>query len=468
MRLFGLNTTREKAAVAPLSRVDMRGWFGVIREGFAGAFQSHVELDPPQELASYSGLYAPLTLVAGDVAKLRVKLMRNIKSIWEEVTENSPFLKVLRKPNHFQTRIQFVEMWVLCKLMHGNVYVLKERDARGVVVALYILDPSRVTPLVTPSGDVYYRLSADNLAGVGATMTVAARDIIHDRMNCLFHPLVGVAPVYAAAMSATQGRKIQNNSASFFENMSRPGGMLTAPATIDDETARRLKTEFEINFSGSKLGRLFVAGDSLEFKPMAIPADQAQLIEQLDWTVKDIARALLVPEFMVGGSVPSNSNIEAETLRYYSQCLQKIIEQLELCLDEGLELPADLRTEADLDGLIRMDSTAQAQAIGELVKAGVLAPNEGRARINLPPVVGGDSPYLQQQHFSLRALHERDQDKPFTKPTAAPSGAPATPAEPVEDKAAEVTFWREVAMLPSYAADAVKELPPLIVEEEPA
>jgi HK97 family phage portal protein len=437
MKIFGFQITRAKAAVESMGFGNTGGafgtgggWFGVIRESFAGAFQSNVQIDAPQNILSFSGMYAPLTLIAGDVGKLRAKLMRNVKGIWSEVTEQSPFLPVLRKPNHYQTRIQFVEMWILSKLMYGNTYILKERDARGLVTALYILHPERVTPLVAASGDVYYRLKADHLSGLIGEITVPASEIIHDRMNCLWHPLIGVPPIYAAGLSATQGRKIQNNSALFFENMSRPGGMLTAPDAIDDETALRLKSEFESNFSGKKLGRLFVGGDGLTYEAMAVPAEQAQLIEQLEWTVKDIARALLVPYFMVGGEIPTGSTIEAETLRYYTQCLQKLLEQAEACLDDGLSLPTDLRTEFDLDGLIRMDTASQAEAVGNLVKAGVMAPDEGRAKFNLGPVPGGNTPYLQQQNFSLEALAKRDA---LPDPFATSKAPPASPTpEPVK------------------------------------
>jgi phage portal protein BeeE len=63
-----------------------------------------------------------------------------------------------------------------------------------------------------------------------------------------------------------------------------------------------------------------------------------------------------------------------------------------------------------------------------------MAPNEGRAKFDLKPVKGGDSPYLQQQNYSLEALAKRDaQADPFapatppaTKP--APVSAAATPA----------------------------------------
>jgi HK97 family phage portal protein len=390
------------------------GWFGIIRESFAGAWQSHIEIDAPRDILSYAGLYAPLTLIAGDIGKLRVKLTAEGSGIWREVVRQNAITDILRQPNHYQTRNQFFEAWVLSKLLHGNAYILKERDPRGIVEKMHVLDASRVTPLVAPDGGVYYQVSADHLAGVGEQITIPSRDIIHDRMNCLWHPLVGVAPIYAAGMSATLGRKIQNNSANFFNNMSRPSGMLTSPNSIDDETAARLKQGWEDNYGGGNLGRLAVAGNGLEYKAFTIPAEQAQLIEQLEWTVKDIARCMQVPLFMVGGPTPAGSTVEAETLRYYTQCLQRIIEEIESCLDIGLGLLAGQRTEFDTEGLIRMDSVAQIEVLSKAVGGGIMAPNEARRKMNLGPVDGGDTPYLQQQNYSLAALAKRDaQVDPF-------------------------------------------------------
>jgi HK97 family phage portal protein len=453
VRIFGYDIALKKSVPTPVR--SSSGWFGIISESFAGAFQSHVEVDAPRDLLSYSGIYAPITLIAGDVGKLRVKLTEMDAGIWREVSTNSPFLPVLRKPNNYQTRIQFYEFWMLMKLLYGNTYVLKQRDNRGIVVQMHVLDSERVTPLVAPNGDVYYQVAADYLSGLEQGVTLPASEIIHDRINCLWHPLVGVAPLYAAAMSATQGRKIQNNSAKFFENMSRPSGMLTSPNSIDDETANRLKVQWEQNYSGGNLGRLAVGGSGLEYKAFTIPAEQSQLIEQLDWTVKDIARALLVPQFMVGGQTPAGSTVEAETLRYYTQCLQKYIEQLEVCLDEGLSLPSNYCTEFDTEGLIRMDSVAQIEVLSKAVGGGIMAPNEARRKINLGATAGGETPYLQQQNYSLAALAKRDaQDDPFGKTAPAAPAAPSAtqetePAE--EDDSAEQAAKMMTTILEAFA-----------------
>lgn len=45
--------------------------------------------------------------------------------------------------------------------------------------------------------------------------------------------------------------------------------------------------------------------------------------------------------------------------------------------------------------------------------SGIFSPNEARATLGLPPVVGGESPLMQQQNYSLSALAKRDNDNPF-------------------------------------------------------
>lgn len=115
-----------------------------------------------------------------------------------------------------------------------------------------------------------------------------------------------------------------------------------------------------------------------------------------------------VPKYKVIGDAPSYNNIEALEQQYYSQCLQVLIESVELCLDEGLDIAAGQGAEFDLDGLLRMDSTAMYDANSKAVGGGWLKPDEARRRVNLKPVEGGNTPYLQQQNYSLAALAKRD------------------------------------------------------------
>lgn len=399
--------------------------FGTVLESFSGAWQRNVIRDDTNALLSYSAVYACISLISKDIGKLRLRLMaRQAGNFWKEITD--PVSPVFIRPNRYQTLHQFFEQWIVSKLIYGNTYVLKQRNGAGQVEALYVLDPRGVIPLVANDGSVFYQCAMDTLVGLDQLEpAIPAEEIIHDRHTPLWHPLVGVGPLYASAAAASQGNRIQTNSATFFDNMSRPSGQLTAPGHIEDETAARLKAHFEANFSGANIGKLLVSGDGLEYKPISIPAQQAQLIEQQKWTVEDIARSFQVPLYKLGaGPLPSFSNTAALNLEYYQQTLQPHIENIEALLDLGLGLNRGLGCEFDLGGLLRMDPKTRAETYEIEVRAATITPNEVRQAENREPKAGGDALYMQQQNYSLEALAKRDQgDDPFGTAKATPTAA---------------------------------------------
>jgi len=428
----------------PLQGVDARGgWWPVVHESFTGAWQQGVEVRQDLVMANWT-VFACMTLIAGDIGKLRLQLVeQDSLGIWSETT-NPAFSPVLRRPNRYQIRQKFIESWILSKLGAGNAYILKERDARNVVVALYVLDSQRVTPMVAPDGAVYYQLQDDLLAQVPMGLpAVPASEIIHDRAWCLFHPLVGLSPLYACALAATQALKIQTYSEKLFANMARPSGILTAPAQISEETAKRIKEHWERNYgvdNPANIGKVAVLGDGLKYEGMTMNSVDAELVKQLEMTAPMICATFHVPPHMVAAAaVPPVNNVEALETAYYSKALQPLIESIEALLDDGLGLAApiagrQLGTYFDLDDLLRMDQKTLMETLGVGVDKAILAPNNARRRLNYGPVDGGDSPMIQQQNYSLAALAKRDAGPdPFGK---APAAAPKTDM-PADDSAAE-------------------------------
>lgn len=391
-----------------LSPVDNRGgWWPWVREPFSGAWQRNIEIEHDTVVANHA-VFACMTLIASDIAKLRIKLVqKDSDGIWSEIS-NPAYSPVLRKPNGFQTRIQFMESWMLSKLSRGNTYVLKKRDLRGVVNGLYVLDPTRVRPLISSDGSIFYQLYGDDLNQIEDSLVVPARDIIHDRFNCLFHPLVGLSPIFANGLAAVQGLKMQEHSARFFGNNANPGGILTAPGEIDDDTAKRLKEYWESNYTGKNAGKIAVLGDGLKYQQLQIAATDAQLVEQLKWSAEVVCSTFHVPGFLIGvGAEPTYNNVSNLTLRYYSQCLQKLMEDAEACLDEGLGMDGvTLGTEFDEEALMRLDAMTQMDVLEK--SKGKLTVNEQRKRLNQKPVAGGDTVYLQEQDHSLEWLSRRD------------------------------------------------------------
>jgi len=408
------------------------GWFNVVRETAAGAWQSMLApAHNPREVLSFSAVFACITAIASDIAKLRVMLVEETdEDVCIEIDVDD--YPVLQKPNRYQNWIQFISCWIVSKLVYGNAYTFKEREkAGGRVVAVYVLDPRRVQVIVPDSDNIYYELSPDKLSGILEKIYVPASEIIHDVMTQVFgHPLCGVSPLFAAGCSALQGKYIQSGSTKFFENMSRPSGVLTYEGKLDSEDAAKIKDEWNANYSGQNIGRVALINAKLKYEPIAsVPPQEAQMLQQLEWTIADVARCYHVPLFKIGGPIPSGSTLEQLNQTYYNDCLQILIESFEATLGEGIGLKKGQYIQLDLNGLVRMDGVAQATFLKTMVSGTIMAPNEARKTMNLPKKPGGDSLFIQQQNYSTEAIAKRDgKEDPFARQqTRSTDAAPPPP-----------------------------------------
>jgi HK97 family phage portal protein len=453
VRLFGLEI-RVAPGLSPIS--ENRGrWWPLIREPFSGAWQRNMEWTTDTVLAHHA-VYACITRIAQDFGKLRPMLKEETKpgsDIWKEIT-NTAHSPVLRDPTRFQNHIQHKEWWVTSKLIHGNAYGLMERDGRGVPSAVYLLDPTRVQVLVAPDGAVFYQLKTDNLSGITEDeIAVPASEIIHDRINCLFHPLIGTSPIFACGTAANMGLKIQNNSTTFFGNGSLMSGILSAVQDITPAKSEELSALWNARFGPNGQGGVAVLGSGMKYEKMQMTATDSQLIEQLHWTAETVCSTFHVPPWKVGiGQQPAYTKPEIANQAYYSDCLQSLIEQWELCMNGAFGFGTStegrrLSVELDLDGLLRMDMASQITTLKEAVSGSVFTVNEARKKVDLETVDGGVSIWMQQQNYSLEALQKRDEkEDPFAsdKPQLpAPEPQKALPAgEPEEEE--DTRAWTEL------------------------
>lgn len=424
-----------RKAVGQLQGIDQRsggGWWPLIREPFTGAWQRNIEWSRETVLAHFA-VYACINRIANDIGNMPWRITEvDGDGIWHpvDISSKSP---VLRRPNRYQNDIQFRQWWAMSKLTHGNTYVLLGRDNRGEVVNEYVLDPCGAQVLVSPDGSVFYQFQTDNLTGITASqVAIPASEIIHDRMNCLYHPLVGTSPLFACGASAALGLKMQEDSALFFANGANPGGVLTAPGAISDETAKELKAGWSANYTGANAGKIAVLGDGLKFEAMRMNYRDAQLIEQLQFNAEMICSVFGVPPFKIGlGTIPAGMKVPDMELLYYNNALHTPIEEMERCQDDALNLNGSTRrTELDVDTLLRMDPATFADVQIKLTAGAINTPNESRRALNKPPLAGGDTVYMQQQDFPLDQVRLNK-----IEPVAAPITQPVVEDPPPEDEA---------------------------------
>lgn len=432
--LLGFLRRKETAQKGYELHAAHHGGWRLIHEPFTGAWQRNME-EKRGALFLYPTLYACINRIACDIGKLRFVLRRRVGGISEILDLAEGYaINTLRRPNQYQTEGQFRELWMISKLLHGNAYILCARDDFGMVVQMHVLHPMRVLPMVTDSGEVMYKLRRDELART-SDIVVPASEIIHDRINTLWHPLIGVPPLAAANFPALKNLKILRNATNFFGNNQQPGGLLTAPAGMSQVDFDRVKAYWEENYSGDNTGKVAVIGADMKFTTFAMKSIDSQMIEQTRYSDEQICQPFGIPPFKVGiGSIPAGLGVDGLNQLYYADALQAHIEHMETLLTEFLSLDDGVSVCLDIDALIRMDESKRADVETKLVAGKIKTPDEGRARFNLPPTGGGNTLWGQHQDYPLGVLAERS----LTDEAANDS------EESVDDTAKAVASFRSV------------------------
>lgn len=391
-----------------------------IVERRTGDWQRRVEADREDILQTPSA-FAAQGLISQDVAKLTARLLKwNAEAEIFERASLSSIDDLLVRPNAFQNILQFNESWMQSKLSSGNTYALKGR-IKNEIRSLHILDPWRTKPMVSPGGAVFFALYPDNLAGLQEAVIVPASEIIHDRFNTLYHPLVGVSPLHPASLIAALGIEIQQRAYRFWKKNAQPSGALIVPDTVEEGDVQRYREMWEENYGGENYGSTAILAGGMDYKPFSETARNSQLVEQLKLTREEIATCYRVPLYKLNAaSTPAAANGGQLDQEYYSNCLQTHVVNYEMSMTLGLELPKGYKIDLDEGDMLRMDPLTKAQVMKERLMGGWWTRNEARREDNKPPKPGADDLLVQEQYWPASAVSDPSRGVPKKNSSGAP------------------------------------------------
>jgi HK97 family phage portal protein len=342
----------------------------------------------------------------------------------------SALSRILRTPNPYQTRSDFVLNLVTELLFTGNAYAVAIRNARQEVDSLHPIASRGTQGLIDEdSGAIFYALGVNVLAG-RFDYAVPARDVLHVRCRTQpGYPLLGITPLRWAAMAQAANVAISATQATFFANASQPSGFLSTKETLTGNQLTELRAAWAARAAGIAQGEVPILGGGMEFQAMGITSQDAQLVEAFGMTVGDIARAYGVPLPIIGDLSTSRFHNTEQLLAFWlSTALGFYVEHLEVAFDRFFGLPADQFTEFDTDTLLRTAFNERIDGLTKGITGGLYSPDEARAKEGLPAVPDGfgAEPRLQAQVVPLSQVGA----------TPVPS-APAAPAAPVDPAAAD-------------------------------
>ncbi len=289
------------------------------------------------------------------------------------------------------------ELFAFSCALVGNGYLQIVRDGTGAPFDLRALPPWRVQLEVEDgSRRIWYRVAADLALGEPAAL-LPERDVVHARYRTTgANRLVGVPPVQACAPAFALALQSRDAQRVLFSNLSAPRGVLQAPGKIDQQVAKQLQAEWERAFSGPGLGKTAVLSNGLEYHDIGFKAVDAQLLETIQASTADVARAFGVPRQFLedldhltfASATEGTRALYALTLRAFTARLADALAQRLLTRNERA---AGTTIEYDLTALLLLPGNEQAEYLSKLCNAGLATPNELRnGYLSLPDLPGGD------------------------------------------------------------------------------
>jgi HK97 family phage portal protein len=363
--------------------------FSSSSQSFAG------EAVTEQSALGVPAVLAAVNVISGSIASLPLHLKRD-DGTSRVIADNDPLYRIVSAVvnDDFETSQSWRRKMVLRLLLGGRAFSFIERNRAGRVTNLWYLDPSRMK-VEQKAGRKVYRYQP----ATGAEITYQPAEIIDlvwlPAEDGLSHycPLDIARNTIGAAIAALRFSSI------LFENGGVPPLALTGPA-LTPGAASRASSDIQESLKRARDEKrnVLVTPNGYDLKPIGFEPQKLVLTDLQRFLVEEICRVWnLPPTFVQDLSNGTFANTEQADIFYGKHTLGPLLALIEGELNAKLFGKANRANvvEFDLGGIERGDYTSVTTGVGNMVNRGVMTVNEGRAKLGLPPIDGGDVPIIQ-------------------------------------------------------------------------
>ena len=364
-----------------------------------------------KDALKYLTVFACLTLIAGDVAKLPLNLYKRRKTGQGKdlITNHNLYDLLHNAPNPETTSFNWREAAQGHLLLWGNHYDLIVRDKTGAIIELWPFpDPSQVQVYRKNNRILYeYKDSEGNTV-------VKGRDEIFHIPGYGFNGLHGMSMIAVAREAIGLGVATETFGSKYFSEGTHPSGMLSIEHDLGDEEKRKAYFKaLKDQYAGlGKSHSIMVLQNGEQYTPMTVPMEDAQFLEARDHQKIEICGMYHVPphKIAIHGQNSNYNNLEQENASYVDSCLMHWLVRWESQISLQLLTPKERRKglffEFAIQGLLRGDSAARADFYNKLLQIGSITPNEIRNKENMNPVEGGDQSLVMMNLTTLEKVGE--------------------------------------------------------------
>ena len=353
----------------------------------------------------HTAVMACVTILAEDLAKLPLQIFRRLENGGKEPAKDHVLYALLRRPNPWQTRMEWIEMMQAALVLRSAAYSAIFRDGRGKPVMLVPMHPDRVTLYEAPDGEYFYYMTPNGLHEMAifgdAPLMVPSEDTLHIRGMAVWNSLLGVSRIRLMQEAIGVSIAQEQQTARFAKNGARPSGGLKTPKKLSPEAYKRVRESWaEAQGGWQNAGRVAILEEGLEWQQMGLTMLDAEFLATRRYQLEDIARGFRVPLHKLGvpteGGGPSLAQQDQEYINnvlagYGTRWIAKMAQYFGVDAPSAEEAqPGETFLEFDYEAMFKADPQTRYTSNRIAIVGGFKTVNEIRRREGDPKDPKGD------------------------------------------------------------------------------
>lgn len=350
-----------------------------------------------------SAVYAATNMISNSCALLPMKIVRYTGDKKEYVAH--PLVDLLNlRPDEKHNHFNWMKLLIESVILRGNGYAFIERDSRLNVKAIRPINPDFVTPMLQDDGTVKYIV-----AGMDSAVDSVNMIHLYQHVDEMYN---GISTIKYADMCLRGYYDTETHADQFFKSGAGLMGVLKASAPLTDNQKRQIAESWEKSISRTAGGGVAILPQGLDFQPISVSPEDAQLLEARQYNVVEIARFFNIsPIKLFDFSHISYSTLEQTTLSYLQDTILPFTQLIEDEFNKKVFKPSEigkLYVDFDFSVLMSADKKTEAEYYRTLITNSVLSPNEVREKLGYTPIEGDamDSLYMQLSYAAVENIYK--------------------------------------------------------------
>lgn len=309
---------------------------------------------------------------------------------------NHPLAQLLRKPNSWQSPVDFWQDAASCFVRWGRFPAYKSQDGKGRVRELIPLHPRAVELKLNDKYTLQVKIGGDETP---RDKLFYARGPSRDFLN-------GDSPINDVKRSILMEMMAEQFGESFFRNGAQPLMVLRYMQGIrafkTDEEERKFVEDFKEAFGGKNRFNAMLLPQGIEQgTPVPVENDKAQFIESRKYQRTVIAGALGFPVHLAGDLERATyNNIEQQDQDFTLNMVMPVAKAFESAMERDLLTDQDrndgIIVRFNMDGILRADFKSRQEGLKIQREMGVINPDEWREVEGMNPRMDGGGDYWDQ------------------------------------------------------------------------